>query len=68
MVDRDFHWSEIPSLSSVSSQACEVSHDDDSDSGHSKFGGVILPVLDRCGMSLVLDQVPLRCPLAFVLE
>lgn len=68
VVDRDFHWFEIPSLASMSSQACEVSHDYDSDSGQSKFGGVILPVLDRCGMSLVLDQVPLRWPLASVLQ
>lgn len=57
VVDREFHWSEIPSLSLASSQAGNVSQDSDDDFGQSDPGGLVLPVLDRCGMSLVVDQV-----------
>lgn len=56
VVDRDFNWSEIASLSSASLLFGGVSQDTDTDVDKSRFNG-ILPVLDPCGMSLVLDQV-----------
>lgn len=60
VVDRDFQWSEIASLSSASLLSGGVSQDTDTDVDKSRFNG-ILPVLDPCGMSLVLDQVQLKC-------
>lgn len=53
VVDRDFQWSEIAALSS---QSGRVTQDTDSDVEKSTYNG-ILPVLDPCGMSLILDQV-----------
>lgn len=55
VVDRDFHWSEISSLSSASLSSGETSPETEGE--EPKSSGVILPVLDPCGMSLVLDQV-----------
>lgn len=60
VVDRDFQWSEIAALSSASLLSGGVSQDTDSDVEKSRYNG-ILPVLDPCGMSLVLDQVLLKC-------
>jgi len=60
VVDRDFHWSEIASLSSASQLSGGVSPDTDTDVENSRYNG-ILPVLDPCGMSLVLDQVLYKC-------
>ncbi len=57
LVDGKLQWSDIPSLSSPSFRGCVVGHDLAADSVQSNHGGTVLPVLDRCGMSLVLDQV-----------
>ncbi len=57
LVDGKLQWSDIPSLSSPSFRGCVVGHDSAADSVQSNHRGTVLPVLDRCGMSLVLDQV-----------
>jgi hypothetical protein len=59
VVDRDFEWSEVASLSTASLLSGDMSQDADSDVNKSRPTG-ILPVLDPCGMSLVLDQVLLE--------
>ncbi|XP_024384462.1 uncharacterized protein [Physcomitrium patens] len=60
VVDRDFHWSEISSLSSASLSSGETSPETEGE--EPKSSGVILPVLDPCGMSLVLDQIRVQHP------
>lgn len=60
VVDRDFEWSEIASLSSAPLVSGEASQETGVE--ESRSGGVILPVLDPCGMTLVLDQVLLKMP------
>lgn len=62
VVDRDFDWSEIASLSSGSLRSGDASQE--TEIGKSRSVGVILPVLDPCGMTLVLDQVLLNMPLS----
>lgn len=59
VVDRDFQWSEIAALSSASLPSGGVAQDTDSDVEKTTYNG-ILPVLDPCGMSLILDQVLMK--------
>ena len=55
VVDREFDWSGMSSLSSASLVSGDAS--EESEVEKSRSCGVILPVLDPCGMTLVLDQV-----------
>ncbi|KAG0559465.1 hypothetical protein KC19_10G107200 [Ceratodon purpureus] len=61
VVDRDFEWSEVASLSSASPLSGDMSQDAETDVYKSRHSG-ILPVLDPCGMSLVLDQIRVQHP------
>ncbi|KAG0568137.1 hypothetical protein KC19_7G189300 [Ceratodon purpureus] len=60
VVDRDFDWSEIASLSSGLLRSGGAYQETVTEKLRS--GGVVLPVLDPCGMTLVLDQIRVQHP------
>lgn len=53
MVDGPFEWSELPTGTLTAEEDLDPSEERQTDT----TSRLILPVLDRCGMSLVLDQV-----------
>jgi len=57
-VEGKLQWSDLPFFSSSPSfPGCAIGHDLAVDSVQSNHGGTVLPIIDHCGMSLVLDQV-----------
>lgn len=58
VAERDFDWIEVASLSSASLLSGEAFQETDVEKP--KSGEGILPVLDPCGMTVVLDRVLLK--------
>ncbi|KAL2613699.1 hypothetical protein R1flu_025391 [Riccia fluitans] len=61
LVDGPFDWSELPPANNTVSLMQGLESPESADS-HLKPGRLILPVLDRCGMSVVLDQIQVQHP------